>query len=68
MSQTNRRTLTSSYRSAYERIKRLAEERGDLLMDDGGDYMFWPSGGYLSADELRVLADILDDKNVDGGP
>lgn len=52
-------------KSQYKRIKIMSEERGDFCPLEDGYIYFWPNRqcGAISSSELRILADILDDKN-----
>lgn len=54
--------------SHWERQKRHLREavEKDIATAEDGFYHYWPStsGGFLSAWQLRTIADILDEKNV----
>jgi len=56
--------------TAYEELKdralRHTAEHNDIIMAEDGYYVYWPEGyerGYHDSASLRVLADILDEKN-----
>ena len=46
-----------------ERIERVASELDDIILNEDGDFVYWPaeSRGFQTATELRILADILDE-------
>lgn len=48
-----------------ERKRMITEGRGEFMPTDSGDWAWWPSGerGYITACELRWLADELDRRN-----
>lgn len=50
------------------RILEFTAERKEIMRADDGYYVWWPSreyGGYHDAHSLRILAEILDEKNKD---
>jgi len=48
-----------------EHILQLTNERNELIMMEDGFYYYFPSGGGgFSAHNLRILAEILDEKNA----
>lgn len=56
----------TAYDKLKARILEHTEEHRDIIMADDGYYVYWPEGytrGYHDAASLRVLADILDEKN-----
>jgi len=56
------------YEKTKAHVRSASEERGDLVMGDDGYYVYWPkgyTGGHLDSCALRLLADILDEKNQD---
>lgn len=58
---------TSAYWELRARIEKVVDERKDIVTnDDGYQVLFWPTEirGYHTACELRILADILDDRNM----
>jgi hypothetical protein len=58
--------MSEDYEKEKARMRAVSEERGDLIMGDDGYYVYWPKGytrGYMGSYELRLLADILDEKN-----
>jgi hypothetical protein len=42
-----------------------AEANGDLVRNESGTWVYWPSGGYLSAWGMRVIARELDRRNAE---
>lgn len=48
-----------------ERVIVLAEGRKEFVQVESGDWAWWPSGehGYLTAHQLRWIADELDRRN-----
>ena len=49
-----------------KRIIDLSSERGDFVQMEDGYYVFWPTSqhrGFITAVELRILAQHLDDLN-----
>lgn len=56
---------TPAYWELRKRIEKIVDERKDIIAGDDGDYVFWPTEirGYHTSHELRILADILDDRN-----
>ena len=56
---------TAAYWDLRKRIEKIVDERRDIITSDDGYQVFWPTEirGYHTAHELRILADILDDRN-----
>lgn len=55
---------TPAYWKLRKRIEKIVDKRKDIFPSDDGYLAFCPSGrGYHTAAELRILADILDDRN-----
>ena len=52
-------------KSIYKRIQIIAEGNKEFVTLEDGSVYYWSrqQGGALSASELRILADILDEKN-----
>ena len=57
--------MSNAYKSMYERISTMSAKRADFVALEDGYYYFMPNPpiGAISAAELRILADILDEKN-----
>lgn len=57
---------TAAYWEIRERIEKMVDARNEIVTGDDGYAVFWPTKGrgYHSAYELRILADILDDRNM----
>lgn len=57
------------YEEAKAGILKVLMTRKALVVADDGYYVYWPSidgsygYGYQTAEELRIVADILDEKN-----
>lgn len=56
---------TPSYWELRTRIERMVDERKDIITGEDGYQVYWSSEirGYQSEHELRILADILADRN-----
>lgn len=63
-------TTMSSSETGRKTVAQIAEERGDFIMNDAGDVVWWPLDhrGYLTADALRELAGGLDRRNREVKP
>lgn len=58
--------MSNEYTRFYEKVQDAVKD--DLVALDDGFYTYWPEGqhkGALSAMALRVIADVLDEKNKD---
>lgn len=57
---------TEAYWKIRSKIEQAVVERNEVGTGDNGYVVFWPRyfWGYRSAYELRILADILDDRNM----
>ena len=55
----------NAYKTLRKRIERMSTERKEFVTLEDGYYYFWPdkSLGALAPAELRILADILDERN-----
>lgn len=50
-----------------KRLIAICDERKDIIAGDDGFFIFWPAritGGALTADNLRTIADELDRRNA----
>ncbi|MGL5934183.1 MAG: hypothetical protein ACRCZI_01020 [Cetobacterium sp.] len=56
----------TAYEEFRSKIEKMSDERGDLIMLEDGYVYYFPirSGGAISSCELRILDDILDDRNT----